>query len=147
MANPIAVYIERSLGATLDVVRAFPEEHHSFWPAPKTMTVAEQIEHLAHNLEYVIAPIPAALGMSVETVSADDGPVARLDKAVQNVRDVLGRIDDSDWEQDISYPGGFSMNVMQAALTILEHDAHHRGQLIVALRTLDIEPPRRWQSN
>lgn len=145
MAHPIAEHLERALRATVEVARAFPADKLDFWPAANTMTVGEQIEHVALNLDYAIAPIATTLAIP-DAVCPVDGPVAHLTVAVQRVNEILSQIVDDDWAREISLPDGFRMTVMQSALVMLEHDAHHRGQLIVDLRLLGINPPKRWDS-
>jgi hypothetical protein len=146
MTSTIAETLERALGNTLEVVRAFPEDKLDFWLAPNMMTITEQIEHLAHNLEYVVEPI-ATLYDHAPVAPPLNEPVPRLERAAALVNRVMAVVPASDWLRDVKYPDGYSMNVLQAALQMLEHDAHHRGQLIVALRILEIDPPKRWQSS
>lgn len=146
MNATIAETLERALGSTLEIARAFPADKLDFWPAPNMKTIAEQIEHLAHNLEYVIEPVAQLYDYSA--VSGLPGElVPRLGRAVARVNAVLAAVPDDDWLREVEYPDGFTMSILQAALVMLEHDAHHRGQLIVALRILDIDPPQRWQSS
>jgi uncharacterized damage-inducible protein DinB len=146
MTATIAETLERALGSTLEIVRAFPNDKLDFWPAPNMMTVTEQIEHLAHNLEYVVEPVAALYDHSSEASQSSD-PVPRLERAVTRVNAVMAAVPEDDWLREVGFPGDFKMNILQAALVTLEHDAHHRGQLIVALRILDIDPPKRWQSS
>jgi hypothetical protein len=143
MTEIISGILEKALGTTLEVARAFPADKFDFWPAPNMMTVAEQIDHLAHNLEYVIGPIGESLGKPI-IISSATNPQARLEHAIRHVRDVIGAVPEADWMRTVAYPDGFSMSILRAALTMLEHDAHHRGQLIVALRILGVDPPKRW---
>jgi len=146
MTEAISETLERALGATLDIVHAFPEDKLDFWPAPNMMTVGEQIEHLAHNLEHVLEPVGVLLNQAAGP-PVPSGPIPRLERAVHRVNEVMTAIPDGDWLRVADYPGGFSMSILRAALVMLEHDAHHRGQLIVALRMLDIDPPRRWKNS
>ncbi len=146
MTPTIAETLERALGSTLEIVRAFPDDKLDFWPSPNMKTVTEQIEHLAHNLEYVVEPVAALCDHAAETSQSSD-PVPRLERAVTRVNAVMAAVPEDDWLHDVEYPDGYRMNILQAALVMLEHDAHHRGQLIVALRILGIDPPKRWQSS
>ena len=145
VAHPIVEYMETALHATLEVAGAFPADKYDFWPAPKMMAVGEQIEHLAENLEYVIGPIAAMVGITGLPYEHADGPLSRLEHLTTHVGKVLAHLPQDAWQQDVSYPGDFVMTPHRAALVMLEHDAHHRGQLIVALRLLGIEPPKRWK--
>lgn len=146
MTATIAETLEGALGSTLEIARAFPDDKLDFWPAPNMMTVAEQIEHLAHNLEYVIEPV--ARLYDLPDASGQPGElVPRLSRAIARVNAVLAAVPDDNWMREVSYPDDFTMSILRAALVMLEHDAHHRGQLIVALRILDIDPPKRWQNS
>ena len=146
MTATIAETLERALGSTLEIARAFPDDRLDFWPAPNMKTVAEQIEHLAHNLEYVVEPVAALYDHSSQ-ISPSSDPVPRLERAVARVNAVMAAVPDGDWVREAGYPGDFKMSILKAALVMLEHDTHHRGQLIVALRILGIDPPKRWQSS
>src|SRR3972149_10991553 len=143
VAHPIVDYLETALHATLEVVGAFPADKYDFWPAPGMMAVGEQIEHLAENLEAVIGPIASLAGLTRVSDDHAAGPLSRLEQLTTHVGEVLAHLPDDAWQQEVSYPGDFVMTPHRAALVMLEHDAHHRGQLIVALRLLGIEPPRR----
>ena len=146
MNDVISETLGRALEATLAIARAFPEDRLDFWPAPNMMTVGEQIEHLSHNLESVVEPVAVLLNQDTASPSPSE-PVARLERAIRQVNDIMATVPESDWLREAEYPGDFSMSILRAALVILEHDAHHRGQLIVALRMLDIDPPKRWKDS
>ena len=79
MTATIAETLERALGNTLEVVRAFPEDKLDFWPAPNMMTVAELTEHLAHNLEYVVEPV-ATLYDHTPAAQPLNEPAPRLER-------------------------------------------------------------------
>jgi hypothetical protein len=145
VAHPIVEYLEAALHATLEVAGAFPADKYDFWPAPKMMAVGEQIEHLAEDLEYVIGPIAVMIGIGGVSHEHDDAPLPRLEHLTAHVLEALAHLPTDAWQQPVSYPGDLVMTPHRAALVMLEHDAHHRGQLIVALRLLGIEPPRRWK--
>lgn len=143
MAHPIAEHLERALRATVEVARAFPADKLDFWPAANAMTVGEQIDHLTLNLDHMIAPV-ARLYATQLVIDIGDDPVARLTQAVSRVNDVLCLVRERDWEVEADLPEGDGRSVIQTALIMLEHTAHHRGQLIIALRLLGIDPPPTW---
>lgn len=140
---PSPELLYRALGATLTVAKALPATAFDTRPAPGMMTVGEIIDHIATDLDYVVEPIASWLQLpSPMTVPKD--PVSHLEHANARVREILDKVPYEEWLTDISYPNGLTMSVVRAALVMLEHDAHHRGQLIVVLRSLDIDPPKRW---
>jgi len=147
MSSPIADYLVKALDATLDVARAFPLDKYDFWPTPESMTIGEQITHLADTLDYVIKPIADRTGLRPPLEEIADGPISQLERMTAHVGQVLAQLNGDDWTRIVEYPDGFAMTPERAALVMLEHDAHHRGQLIVALRLLGIGPPKRWKES
>ena len=147
MSKDAVEYLSKALGATVEVARAFPADKYDFWPAPQSMTVGEQIGHLAMCLDYFIGPVGEMLQ---ERAPADDpalDPMQRLERAALRMTETLARVPAEDWNRSLAYPDGYEMTPERAVLVALEHDSHHRGQLIVALRLLDIEPPKRWKDS
>jgi len=109
------------------------------------MSVGEQIEHIAFNVEYMVEPIAMHVGIprAADTTAAE--LLSRLAANAVRAGEVLSQLSPDQWQQATPYPAGFTMTPLRAALVLLEHDAHHRGQLIVALRLLGIDPPKRWK--
>jgi len=141
--HPIAMQAKKSIDATLEVARAFPEIKQSYSPTKEQMSVEEIFDHLAHNYEYVIEPIADILGLPV-TEKLANPPINRLEQMHDRVANALREIPNDAWSREIEYPDKFTMSITTAILTILEHDAHHRGQLVAYLRALGIDPPKRW---
>jgi len=143
VAHSIVEQLERSLEATLRVAEACPDDQRGFYPVPGCMTADEQIEHMAHNFDWVIEPIADTLGITCAT-DKPGPPLDHLEWSQRRFLDVLSEVPDVGWDRKISYPEGFGMSVARGALVMLEHDAHHRGQLIIYLHLLEVEVPKRW---
>jgi uncharacterized damage-inducible protein DinB len=71
-------------------------------------------------------------------------PRERLANSIAQVLDVFRKVGTEGWDTPVVMPGDHTMSIRKVALVLLEHDAHHRGQLIVMLRLLGIDPPKRW---
>lgn len=145
MSREAVEYLAKALGATVEIARAFPADKYDFWAAPQSMPVGEQIGHLAINNEYFIAPVAEMLRDTPPPDNSALDPIVRLERSVSRMTDVLIRVPDDAWNRPLVYPDGYQMTPSRVVLTALEHDAHHRGQLVVALRLLEIDPPKRWR--
>jgi hypothetical protein len=144
MTKTVIDQLVLSFDGTLRIAKAFPAENYDYRPAPDCMTAGEQIEHLAHNLDFVIKPVAAALKIDVVT-DQPDTPLERLTWSQKRFVEILSQVPDNEWKREIKYPQGFGLTIREGALLMLEHDGHHRGQLIIYLHLLGIEPPKRWQ--
>lgn len=126
------------------------EEHSSFRPKPDTMTVAQQVAHVAQTLDWFIDGAFGANGFDLdfEAHAAEIGAVdslaaarARLAAAFARACDTLGSHTDEELQQAL--PEGPVMGgVPRAAIVpgMQEHTAHHRGVLSVYSRLLDLTP-------
>jgi len=141
--SEIVDVMERAFSATLEVARAVPDESLEFWPAPDTMTVREHLEHMSYCLEKLSAPVAAAVGMA-SPGGATDEPRERLQRSIAQVIEIFRAVDAVGWDSPVVMPGDHTMSIRRVGLTLIEHDAHHRGQLIVMLRLMGADPPKRW---
>jgi len=141
--SEIVNVMDRAFSATLEIARAVPDESLEFWPAPDTMTVREHLEHMAYCLEELSAPVASAVGLAAPE-SGSDAPCERLSRSVTRVLEIFRAVDTKGWDSPVVMPGDHTMSIRRVALTLIEHDAHHRGQLVVMLRLMGIDPPKRW---
>jgi uncharacterized damage-inducible protein DinB len=133
----------RAFAATLDIARAVPGESLEFWPAPGTMTIREHLDHMGFCLEELSTPVAIALACPAP-VKVGEEPRERLANSIAQVLEVFRKVGTEGWDTPVVMPGDHTMSIRKVALVLLEHDAHHRGQLIVMLRLLGIDPPKRW---
>jgi hypothetical protein len=143
MSQPIVDQLKLSMAATLRTAEAFPPEKFDYTPSVGCMAVGEMIDHIAANFDSVAEPIAQIL----DIVIASDKPEAPLEHlAWSNERflGVLAQTPNDSWDREIKFPDGFVMTIANAALVMLEHDAHHRGQLITYSHLLGIHFPKRW---
>jgi uncharacterized damage-inducible protein DinB len=143
MGHPIVDQLERSLEATRRIAEAFPSEKYDYTPSAGCMAVGEMIEHVATNFDWVIGPIAALLGINTAG-NIPNTPVEHLGWSSRRFLDVLTQVPNDRWEDIVKYPDGFEMRIASAALVSLEHDVHHRGQLITYSHMLRLHLPKRW---
>lgn len=126
-------------------------EQENYRPHDGMMTFCEQLNHIAFVERYVINKINAGLNLGLEAPElAADGRLADALAAVKSTwqltaallerlqdehLDIIIELPEEKWKADVRY----LLHVM------VEHQIHHRGQLIVYFRTLGLAPPQRWR--
>ncbi len=142
-----AAMVERLHNAkayTLAVAAAMPDSLYGFAPVAGTMTFAQQLQHMAQNLEMLCENY---LGWKKEALPLnmpDPMPdmvrkrVARaFDIAIRTVKntpyDSLGVV--------VPFFAGPKTR-LQIIHLLNDHQSHHRGELIVYLRLCGMVPPR-----
>jgi uncharacterized damage-inducible protein DinB len=131
--------------------RNLQEAHSTFAPAPGMMTLAQQVAHAAHTVDWFVegAFRPEGFSMDFEghgkVVAAYSSLTAArewFDRAMSAAKAVLaGR---SDAEMTTPLPPGPIMGGaprMAIISAITDHTAHHRGALTVYARLNGIVPP------
>src|SRR5438477_5408047 len=150
MTAGLITEFENEAKTTRRVLERVPNEKLSWRPHPKSMTIG----HLA--LHTAMAP-GLIVGWAVQGVTEFDGKpgpdpstaaeiVAAHDKSVADVKSALEKLGDQGlqgtWEGKAG--GKTLMKMPKVALVrglVLNHWYHHRGQLSVYLRLLDVAVP------
>lgn len=143
--------LEQEAGTTRRVLERIPQEHLSWRPHPKSMSLGQLALHVATvpGLVAEIAavdtvPSPPAF-IQPEAASAAE-LVPALTESVAKAKKVLGGFDDArmgaTWRLQ---NGGKDVMVMPRVAVVraimLNHWYHHRGQLLVYLRLLNLPVP------
>lgn len=144
--------MEQEIATTRRVLERVPEEHLGWKPHERSMALGGLALHVANLLfwqlailqddEYDLAAAPPPLAPPAsreEILAAFDGHVAR-------VRAALAGVDDATLARPWTLRHGEQVMVRQPKLVAmrtwaLSHSAHHRGQLTVYLRLLDVPVP------
>lgn len=132
-----------------NVLKQFRPEHETFAPKPGMMNVAQQINHVAHTIEWFRE---GAFGKGFDLdfeghLKRDMAPVTleqamdHLERAYADYYALLDSISDEDLLQPMPYNDIFKDAPRFVVFpSQADHTAHHRGVLTVYLRLLDIEP-------
>jgi len=142
---------DREMASTRKILEAVPDDKMGWAPHGKSMSLGKLTGHIAQLPDW------AAGTMKTENLSLDDSYVPfmassreELMKAFDNYtsqcREALANASDEEfmkvWKMD--YKGKTVMEMPRIAVIrtmILNHMIHHRGQLSVYLRLLDIPVP------
>jgi len=147
LANALMQEIEHEAIATGKLLDRIPEGKLDWRPHPKSMSLGELALH--------VATIPAAMAASLQAGGAEttellNHPAA---KGVAEIQDSWSRtlaylrqnpISVSDGEWSVKHAGNVAVTLPKTAVSrffMLNHWYHHRGQLTVYLRLLDVPLP------
>ena len=138
------------------ILEAVPEEHMDWRPHEKSWTLGELATHLANLPNWTMA----TLSMSEFDISPEDGGppplsalhsaaelVAALDKSASAARGAIEGCSDEDlggpWTMLVAGEPRFTLPKAVVLRTfIMDHMIHHRAQLGIYLRMLDVPVPQ-----
>jgi uncharacterized damage-inducible protein DinB len=151
-ANDLVAELEAETKSTRRVLERVPEEHLDWRPHPKSLSLGQ----LAHHVASIPATIPRLAGLESLDVSTRSFEYAAtpsraalletLEASVAAAREYLAGMDEEtaaslwrmfDGDREIR---AFSRIGMMRTM-LLNHWYHHRGELMVYLRLLDIPVP------
>ena len=130
--------------------RVLDESDSEFRPQQDMMTVAQQVAHTAHTLDWFIegASRPEGFDLDFEKhakalASVTSLAVARkmLETAYTNAGDFIRSRSPEDLALPLSGPIMNGQPVSDIVWAMIEHTAHHRGALTVYSRLLGKVPP------
>jgi uncharacterized damage-inducible protein DinB len=144
--------LERELGVTRSVLERLPAEHYGWKPHEKSMTLARLALHVADMPEWTRATIaqdeldaasaprpPAELKDSAELLG-------RFDRNVAALREAVARFDMATFNRPWTMRNGQQVMVTRPRATVyrvwcMNHMIHHRAQLCLYLRLLNVPVP------
>ncbi len=135
---------------SLPIFEGVPAERGDFQPREGMMTFAEQLYHIASTERSIVGKIHRSLkkgGMPAELSPGGTVPdaVAALKETWAVTRGLLANMTDTDLDAVIDFPeDNWQIPARRLLHVLVEHQVHHRGQIIVYFRTLGLEPPKRW---
>ncbi|KAA0254231.1 DUF664 domain-containing protein [Acidobacteria bacterium ACD] len=152
LIDPILMEFDRECATTRKMLERIPDEKLEFRPHAKSMTLGHLATHLATIPAWIAASV---LDEGFDLAAPMDRPeaperaaevVAAFDASVKGAKEALAKLDDAlamgTWtlrKGDLTL-----MSVPRIAFVrsiLLSHSIHHRGQLSVYLRLLDVPLP------
>jgi len=155
MPNPAAALLaelDREAPATRKVLERVPREKLEWRPHSKSMSLGQLANHVARIPGHISR---LAQGDGVDASKSSGQPpqpdeatdfAATLDASLAESREILSRFDDDSakqpWRMTFGEREVFAIPRLQVLRTmLLNHWYHHRGQLTVYLRLLDVPVP------
>ncbi len=139
-------YLGRVHDRTRRVVLLIPPADVEWSPKPRWFTLGGLVRHLAGIERWMYAE--NALGRSSrypghgrELADGFDAVVAYYDRLHAEARAIFERLDDDALRQKVTTPAGTPITLWKWLRAMLEHEAHHRGQLYLMLALRDVPTP------
>jgi uncharacterized damage-inducible protein DinB len=144
--------LERELGVTRRVLEALPEEKFGWTPHEKSMTVARLASHVADLPQWIQMTLAQdELDMAAMPPPPPPSPnrkelLERFDRQVAALREAVARFDMANFNKPWSMRQGKEVVVTRPRATVyrvwcLNHMIHHRAQLCLYLRLLNVPVP------
>lgn len=144
--DPFLHYFDRLRGRTLRVFECAPPEDIEWRPGPDCFSFGDLLRHLAALERYMYAENamgrPSRYPGHRETLAAGyEGVRSYAERLHQETMDLLSTLSDEDLQQKTKTPAGTPITVWKWLRTMAEHEAHHRGQIYLMLREMDVDTP------
>ena len=151
LIDPILDEVTREAATTRRVLERVPSDQLGWRPHPKSKSAGELAWHIA-SIPRRIATIVQEDDVDVTTIKAPPMPettagiVEGFDRQVAEAKELLARLDDAALGRvttmrrgDVTVFAGPKLALLRAVM--LSHSYHHRGQLSVYLRLLNVPVP------
>jgi len=152
LIEPYIMELDREASSTRKMLERVPEGKNEWAPHPKSMTLGKLATHVATIPSWASSLKEDGFDIGVNSVDVPFPPptavglLALFDKTIAEAKAALNAIDDARamglWTLSMKGKPVFSMPRLAVVRTmILNHSVHHRGQLSVYLRLLDVPVP------
>lgn len=153
MIDPLLMEFDRENATTKKVLERVPAEKYDFSPHAKSMNLGKLATHLASLPGWIGSTLLAdgydfgdGKGGVPETPATTAGLVELFEKSAAAAKDAMAKLDDEKamglWSLSVGGKTLFSMpRIALVRSILLNHGYHHRGQLTVYLRMLDVPLP------
>jgi uncharacterized damage-inducible protein DinB len=149
--NGMLEELEQEAQTTRRVLERIPEDQMNWKPHPKARTLGELALHVAtvpgSVAEFIASPSPAQVPDFIDPSPPSAAElIPALDESIAKAKQILGDMDDATimatWRMMDGEREVFALPRVSLLRSImLNHWYHHRGQLTVYLRQLDIPIP------
>ena len=137
--------MENEQKTTRRVLAAVPSERGDYQPDPKSKSAFELAWHLAASEQFFAAMILEGAmtppGARPENVKTPADVVRYYDEVVIPFKDKLKSVTADQYAKTIDFRGLFVAPAVAFLTIMMQHSAHHRGQLSVYLRPMGAKVP------
>jgi uncharacterized damage-inducible protein DinB len=151
IADGLIQELESEAATTRRVLERVPAEHFDWRPSPRSRSLGQLALHIA-TTPGGVAALAAQNPAEVPRFPEETGPssvtdlLAALERSLAEARSIVGTMDDAALNEvwRVTAGGREVMAVPRVAFlrsVMLNHWYHHRGQLTVYLRLLDVPVP------
>ncbi len=151
LIDPLLLEFDRECSATRKCLERLPADKLAWKPHEKSMSLGALAGHVATIPGWIGSALLAdgfdlASGMASPPLGTPEEIVAAFDASVKLAKGGMAQLDDAkamgEWTLSKSGQAVFAMPRLALVRTILlNHSYHHRGQLTVYMRLLDVPVP------
>jgi uncharacterized damage-inducible protein DinB len=139
-------YWESVRGRTRRVIERIPPDKLEWSPGPGRFTLGDLVRHLAaiERLQFAenVHNRPSRYtGCGRELADGYDNVVAFMERMHREAVEVIGTLTEADMERKCLTPGNTPITTWKWLRAMVEHEAHHRGQMYEILGTLGVSTP------
>ena len=131
------------------IISGIRDEMFDVRPYPQLMSFGEQIDHLSAVEAEIFDEAAGAL--KFERIPFGYKPSDGLEAGIgqwKRIHDLgdgfIAALDDDRLDFRFLTVSHVHISVARMINNVIEHEIHHRGQLIAYFRMLNLEPPKRW---
>lgn len=139
-------YWDSLRGRTRRVVQCIPPERLEWTHRPGAFTLGDLVRHLATIERFMYAETVAGRpsrypGCGRELADGYDRVLAYFDRLDAESREIFGALSDADLQRKCQTPAGVAITTWKWLRAMVEHEAHHRGQIYLMLGMLQVPTP------
>lgn len=137
-------YFEKVRGRTMRVAAVIPEDGFETSPTGKGFTFGDLLRHLVHIERHMYAENAQGRPSRYAGVEGPAGKAATLDYVTRLHGEAMGifrSLDAEALQRPCTTPGGATMATWKWLRAMIEHEAHHRGQIYLYLSILGVPAP------
>ena len=144
--DPFLKYWESVRERTRRVVQCIPPDKIEWSHAPDRFTLGDLVRHLGAIERYMYAETvkgrPSSYpGCKKDLADGYDAVVAYLDDRHAEAVEIFGTLTDADLQSKCTTPAGTQITTWKWLRAMVEHEAHHRGQIYLMLGMLGVDTP------
>jgi uncharacterized damage-inducible protein DinB len=128
-------------GAILELLEKLPDDKGDFAAWEGGMTFTKMVDHLSSATLNLTGMMVGKERVKLEPSVTLSAAASRLQEATQTVQTQLSAMTDDQLSASVS-AFGMQMPAYKVIDFVVNHDAHHKGQLWMMTRMIGLEPPR-----
>jgi uncharacterized damage-inducible protein DinB len=128
-------------GAILDLLDKLPDDKGDFAAWEGGMTFTRMIDHLAGATLNLTGTMAGRERVKLEPSPSLSAASTRLKEATATVQKQISEMTDEQLAASVS-AFGMQLPAYKVIDFVINHDAHHKGQLWMMTRMIGVEPPR-----
>jgi uncharacterized damage-inducible protein DinB len=144
--GPFLEYWGNIRGRTRRVVACIPPDRVEWTYRPGKFTLGDVVRHLAAIERFMYAETVAGrpsryAGCGRELADGYEAVLAYLDRLGAESRAIFAALTDADLQRKCETPAGTPITTWKWLRAMVEHEAHHRGQIYLMLGLLAVPTP------